>query len=97
MSNSESSYLSVSSGLDCQSQFTSRPMRRAEASNYLFANHGIQRAPATLAKLATVGGGPTFRHAGRFPLYTPDALDAWAASIMSGEKRFTSDMGTSNV
>jgi hypothetical protein len=57
-------------------------------------NHGIDRAPATLAKLATIGGSPPFRHAGRFPIYAPDDLDSWAASILSGKKISTSDKGS---
>ena len=56
-------------------------LRRQEASAYLKAKHGISRAPATLAKLAVLGGGPRFAKAGRWPIYNVDDLDCWAAKI----------------
>lgn len=55
-------------------------LRRVEAAAYLLRAHGLQIAPATLAKFATVGGGPRFNKAGRFPLYPVVELDAWAAT-----------------
>jgi len=67
--------------------------RRIEASEYLKDKWGLRYAPATLAKLASVGGGPAFVHAGRFPLYPQTALDAWARSRISPLKRLTSDSG----
>ncbi len=36
-------------------------LRRWEAAEYLRLVHGIEVAPATLAKWATVGGGPAFK------------------------------------
>ncbi len=57
-------------------------MRRDAASQYLAGVWGIQRKPATLAKLACVGGGPSFVKAGRFPLYRPADLDAWARDLI---------------
>jgi hypothetical protein len=39
--------------------------RRRRASEYLFERFGLNCAVNTLAKLATVGGGPKFVHAGR--------------------------------
>ena len=72
----------------------SRPLRRSEASAYLFEKYGIKRTPATLAKIAcTSSSGPRFRLAGRFPLYDPADLDAFAASIMSPLKSSTTDTG----
>ena len=71
----------------------SRRFRRAEASTYLKERYGIDRKASTLAKLACLGGGPRFEHAGRVPLYSPAELDAWALSIMSPLKSSTSDMG----
>jgi hypothetical protein len=68
-----------------------RRFRRKEASSYLLEEHGLQYAPATLAKLAVIGGGPRFQHAGRIPLYPPDELDAWASKILSPLKSSTSD------
>ena len=72
---------------------TERPLRRAEASAYLLSKFGINRKAVTLAKYATVGGGPKYRLAGRFPLYDPIDLDSWAASIISPLKASTSDLG----
>lgn len=61
-----------------------KPLRtRASAVDYLRENWGINRSTATLAKLASVGGGPKFRKAGRTPLYSEPDLDAWAASLLS--------------
>src|SRR4051812_16303574 len=60
-----------------------RPLRRAEASAYLKEKHGLDYKPNTLAKLFTVGGGPTVRKSGRVPLYEATALDAWAESKLS--------------
>lgn len=60
--------------------FMSKPrLRRIEASHYLAAVHGIEFAPSTLAKLACIGGGPSFHKAGRWPLYPTAELDRWAA------------------
>jgi hypothetical protein len=53
------------------------------ASQYLKNMHGVIRAPATLAKLRSVGGGPEFRYVGRSVGYEPAALDAWAAGQIS--------------
>jgi hypothetical protein len=50
-------------------------------------------APATLAKLACVGGGPQFHRAVRTPLYPREELDAWAAERLGKLKRSTSDAG----
>jgi len=68
-------------------------LRRTEASTYLKTQWGITRAPTTLAKLATLGGGPRFEHAGRFPLYLASELDAWAQALLSPLKSSTSDRG----
>ena len=65
--------------------------RRKEASTYLKATWGIDRTPSTVAKYATVGGGPRFEHAGRVPLYPQPELDTWAQSILSPLKSSTSD------
>lgn len=53
-------------------------LRRWEASEYLRSVHGIEVAPATLAKWASIGGGPGFQKAGRVPLYPVGELDRWA-------------------
>ena len=70
-----------------------RRLRRSEASKYLKEVHGIDRAPSTLAKLATIGGGPKFEKANRIPLYAPKFLDEFARSILSPPMTSTSDFG----
>ncbi len=68
-------------------------LSRSEASVYLKARHGISRTPGTLAKLAVVGGGPSFRRIGaRTVLYDTADLDAWVASIMSPAVTSTSEI-----
>lgn len=75
-------------------QNAQRPLRRAEASDYLLATYGLSYQPNTLAKIAcTSSAGPRFIKAGKFPLYPVAELDAFAASIMSPLKRSTSDVG----
>jgi hypothetical protein len=65
-------------------------LRRHEASRYLRERHGIERAPATLAKLAVVGGGPEYYLFGRIPYYPVDKLDEWVEARLS-HRRSTSD------
>jgi hypothetical protein len=69
-----------------------RNMRRAEAAHYLREAHGIPCAPATLAKYACIGGGPAFRKAGKFPIYSRDELDAWAKQRLGKLVRSTSEI-----
>lgn len=68
-------------------------LRRCEASTYLEQRHGLTVAVATLAKFATVGGGPAFNKFGRFPLYEPAQLDAWAKEKLGRSRTSTSDAG----
>jgi hypothetical protein len=70
---------------------TQKFLRRNAASQYLEETWGMNRAPGTLAKYAVIGGGPTFRRAGRVPLYSTDDLDEWVASKLSAPMRSTSD------
>jgi len=69
-----------------------RRHRRPEASQYLNEAWGLHYGPRTLAKLACVGGGPEMEYAGRFPLYTEAALDAFARSKLSPPVRSTSEL-----
>lgn len=73
----------------------SRPLRRGEAAVYITQTHGIPCSPNTLAKLASVGGGPAFRKASRFPLYSRADLDAWVQGKMSALVRSTSELSAS--
>lgn len=73
------------------------PLRRWEASAYLKSAHGLNVASATLAKYATMGGGPLY-YSGRSPgtkrgtpLYPVDQLDAWARERLGRLCRNTSD------
>lgn len=68
-------------------------LRRWEASDYLRRVHGVELAPATLAKLASIGGGPGFQKASRIPLYPTEELDRWAIERLGGLRRSTSDPG----
>ncbi len=70
-------------------------MRRMEAAAYL-NGLGLPVAVNTLMKLASVGGGPTFRRFGRIPVYTRSDLDGWARSRLSGPMASTSDTVAAN-
>jgi hypothetical protein len=61
------------------------------AAHYIRSKYGQRCSAGWLAKLAVVGGGPTFRKAGRNRIYTEEDLDAWAQSRMSGPMRSTSE------
>lgn len=65
---------------------------RKEAAQFL-TDRGYKTAPATLAKLACIGGGPTFHSFGRKPLYREADLLAWAQARTTGPRRSTSDPG----
>ncbi|CAO3447381.1 hypothetical protein [Azospirillum argentinense] len=66
-------------------------LRRWEASEYLGLVHGLTVATATLAKLASIGGGPSFQKNGRFPLYPTAELDRWANERLGRLIRSTSE------
>jgi hypothetical protein len=65
---------------------------RRQAAEFL-SDQGYRTAPATLAKLASIGGGPIFESFGRKPLYRQADLLAWAVARTSGPRRSTSDPG----
>ncbi len=54
-------------------------LTRQEAAGYLTAR-GSSTAFGTLQKLASIGGGPQYRIAGRNALYRAEDLDAWIDS-----------------
>lgn len=66
-------------------------LRRDAAAAYLKQHYGFG-ARATLAKLATLGGGPVYSLAGRIPLYKQADLDAWAQAKIGAPMRSTSDL-----
>ena len=57
-------------------------LRRADAARAL-SEVGYPMARATLATLATRGGGPPYRRFGRVPLYQWGELLDWARSRLS--------------
>jgi hypothetical protein len=67
-------------------------MRRADAARYIREAHGIPCAPTTLAKYAVLGGGPPFRKAGKFPIYSRADLDAWANQRLGKFVRSTCEL-----
>jgi hypothetical protein len=66
-------------------------LRRADAARYLREAYGIPCVATTLAKYACIGGGPAFRKAGKFPIYSRDDLDAWAKQRLGEPVRSTSE------
>lgn len=70
-----------------------RPLRRANASAYLLDRFGINASTATLAKYASVGGGPPYYKAGAVPLYPLDELEEWALGRLGKLRRSSSDKG----
>jgi hypothetical protein len=60
-----------------------RLLNRRETSGELKEKFGIDRKPATLAKLACIGGGPPFRRDGRRALYDPADLAQWAEALLT--------------
>jgi hypothetical protein len=66
-------------------------MRRKVASEYLLEEHGVSLSPATLAKLAVLGGGPAFRKDGPFPIYERGELDTFAIGRLGPLRHSTSD------
>ena len=69
-----------------------RRLDRKEAAKFL-TDQGYKTAPATLAKLACIGGGPIFKSFGRRPLYSETDLLNWAQARTTGPRRSTSDPG----
>jgi hypothetical protein len=65
-------------------------MRRADAARYIRETYAFPCVPTTLAKYACLGGGPAFRKAGKFPIYSRDDLDAWAKQRLGELVRSTS-------
>jgi hypothetical protein len=65
-------------------------LRRKEAGEYLKTRYG-HGSPRTLAKLATLGGGPIFRKFGRIVVYDPADLDTWALARLSAPLRSCND------
>jgi hypothetical protein len=67
-----------------------RYFRRSAAAHYVRETWGMPCSAKWLAKLAVIGGGPIYRKAGRFPLYTKDDLDHWVGTRLGAPRRSTS-------
>ena len=65
-------------------------LRRDKAADFLQANWGFGTTE-TLAKLASIGGGPRFRKLGRFPVYTEADLREWAMARLSSPVASTAE------
>jgi len=72
---------------------TSKFLNEQQASDYIGQMHGLKVAPRTLRKQRSTGGGPKFRHFGRWPVYTTEDLDDYVMAKLSEPKRSTSDAG----
>lgn len=72
--------------LDSTSFVRARKLRTPEAAQ------DVGLAPATLAKLRCVGGGPSFTKLGRAVVYDLVDLDKWVAK--QGKRRSTCDVPT---
>ena len=64
-------------------------LRREQAAEYVQAKYGFC-TKRSLAKYATVGGGPLMIYVGRKPFYTPEALENWVRAKMSDPVASTS-------
>jgi hypothetical protein len=65
---------------------------RTGASAYLFEKYGIKRSPSTLAKYASIGGGPSYRKIGKREVaYDFDALDSYAETLLGKEARHAAE------
>lgn len=68
-----------------------RRLRRSEASEYINKAWGLSYKANTLAKLATIGGGPPYELFGRWPVYLEAELDKWVEDRLSDLQSSTSD------
>jgi hypothetical protein len=72
-----------------------RPLRTDEASFYLGQGAGYPLSAGELANMRVTGGGPLFHRAGRWPVYTIEALDAYASERLGPALRTTSSRAAS--
>ena len=67
-----------------------RYLGRTEAAEYL-TNRGLVFAKSTLAKLATIGGGPQYYKFGNRAVYDPSDLDEWIRWKLGDPRGSTSE------
>lgn len=63
---------------------------RPEAAAHV-RERGVPCSAGTLAKLASIGGGPAYRTFGRRALYTARDLDTWVAGKLSAVRLSTTE------
>ncbi len=68
-------------------------LTREEAAEFI-RRLGIPMSHRTLAKYASVGGGPEMRRFGRRVLYEPAKLSDWVESRLSESRRSTSELNS---
>ncbi len=70
--------------------------RRSEVTTYLEACYGYPIATATLAKYATIGGGPIYRKIGHSQngrvIYRREDLDQWITEKMTNLRKNTAEI-----
>lgn len=71
----------------------SRFLSRAQAADYIKQHYGLPAAKSTLGKLASIGGGPTYRLFCGRAVYTVNDLDAWVERKLSKPRQSTSFTG----
>lgn len=67
-------------------------LERREAAEFL-TSLGLRISHNTLAKYATVGGGPEFQKFGSRTVYQEETLRDWAGRRLGGLRKSTSDIG----
>jgi hypothetical protein len=65
--------------------------RRRGAAAYVRDSHDVPCTEATLATLASRGGGPPFFLFGRIPIYPEEGLDEWVKARLGEPVRSTSE------
>ncbi|MFV0663132.1 hypothetical protein [Denitromonas sp.] len=65
-------------------------LSRAQAADYIKDRYGLPAAKSTLGKLASIGGGPTYRLFCGRAVYTRSDLDTWVATKLSSPRSSTS-------
>jgi len=76
---------------------TPRRLDPRQASSYLKSVHGVNFAPATLAKMRCIGGGPPFKKCGRLPTYEASDLDAYVEGRLTQKVTSTAALPTRHI
>jgi hypothetical protein len=66
-------------------------LRRREAATFLTEQLGLPTSFSELQKLACVGGGPAYEIYGKYAVYRPGNLIAWAKDKLSPPRHSTSE------